>query len=286
MVGSGTTLASLLDGATVAQVSRDQVDVFNDIYWVFLGLGTVVGIVVISYLLYNVNKYRTDGAESQGEYDVEEESSEESEVARPRLGEIPTGAGKGGGKKLFMSFAISAVLVLSLVLFAYWNLLYVEGTPSNEDAMEIDVEAGFDGNKYSYQYTYPSGETSDTLVVPEGQVIELNVTSCHPSECPEENGSGNVWHTWTSPDLKASTDAIPGQYTQTWFQADSPGIYEVQCRELCGSGHSSMNYDEGDDKGYVEALSTEEFEQWCMDNNCMEEEQMTNWLNETGGDSS
>jgi cytochrome c oxidase subunit 2 len=286
MVVSGPTLASLLDGVTAAQVSRDQVDVFNDIFVVFLALGTVVGIVVISYILYNVNKYRTDSSASEGEYDVEEEAVDESDVSRPRLGEIPTGTGKGGGKKLFMSFALSAVIVLSIVLFAYWNLLYVEGTPNNEDAMEVDVEAGFDGNKYSYQYTYPSGETSDTLVVPEGQVVELNVTSCDPSECPEENGKGNVWHTWTSPDLKASTDAIPGQYTQTWFQADSTGIYEVQCRELCGQGHSGMNYDEDDDKGYVEALSTDEFEQWCTDNNCMSNEEMTNLLNTTGGNGS
>jgi len=283
MVGSGITLTSLLDGATVAQVSRDQVDVFNSVYWVFLGLGTVVGVVVVSYILYNVSKYRTSDSESQREYDIEEEGSDESEVARPRLGEIPTGAGKGGGKKLFMSFAISAVIVLSIVLFAYWNLLYVEGTPSNEDAMEIQVEA----NQYNYEYTYPSGETSDTLVVPEGQVVELNVTSCHPSECSEENGEGNVWHTWTSPDLKASTDAIPGQYTQTWFQAGSPGTYAVQCRELCGAGHSSMNFNaEEDDKGYVKAMSEDDFQNWCTENNCMDNEELTDWLGDTGGNNS
>ena len=39
-----------------------RVEVFREIYLVFLLLGTLVGIVVIGYMLYNGYKYR-DGAE-------------------------------------------------------------------------------------------------------------------------------------------------------------------------------------------------------------------------------
>jgi cytochrome c oxidase subunit 2 len=256
------------------------VDVFNNLFTAFLLLGTIVGTVVISYTLYNAYKYRVSESEAHGEYDIEESATDggKEDVARPSIGEIPTGTGKGGGKKLFLSFSLSAILVLGLVIFAYANLLYVEGTPANENATEIGVEA----NQYQYTYTYPSGMTVEggPLVVPENKVVELNVTSCHPSECPQEDGSGNVWHTWTSPDLKASSDAIPGQYTQTWFQADDPGTYLVQCRELCGQGHSGMRFEEG-----VEVKTTEEFRQWCTDNNCMSDEKLNSWLDDSGGDS-
>lgn len=278
MLPAGPTLSSL-ELRTVAQVSRDQVDVFDDLFLGFLVLGTLVGVVVISYILYNVFKYRDDNGTPTGRYDVEEvdPADDDADVARPRLGEVPTGVGKGGGKKLFVSFAISAIIVLALITFAYVNLLHVEATPDDADSLDIVVEA----NQYSYEYTYPSGETEDTLVVPESRVVSLNVTSCHPGECgdPREDGSGQVMHTWTAPDLRASTDAIPGQYTQTWFQASETGTYDVVCRELCGAGHSGMNFDEG-----VEVLSDDEFETWCDDNDCMDSDELSDWLDRTGGE--
>jgi cytochrome c oxidase subunit 2 len=274
MLVTGTSL-SLSGLATVAQASENPVAIFDSLYTAFLVLGSLVGVVVISYLLYNAYTYRADDATPDGQYDVEEEHDGES-VARPKLGEVPTGVGKAGGKKLFMSFAISAVLVLGLITFAYWNLLLVEGTPDDADDLEVNVEA----NTYAYTYEYPGGEAGDgTLYVPTDRVITLNVTSCDPGECGEA-GSGNVWHTWSSPDLRASSDAIPAQYTTTWFVADDPGTYRVECRELCGAGHSGMNFDEG-----VVALEDEEFKSWCLENDCMAEEELTNWLDRTEGES-
>jgi len=273
MLVTGTPL-SLPGPATVGQVSQDQIAIFNNLYWVFLGLGTLVGVVVISYILYNAYKYRADEPTPEGRYDIEE--TDDETVARPELGEIPTGVGKAGGKKLFMSFAISAVLVLGLITFAYWNLLLVEGTPTDADDLEVTVEA----NQFDYTYEYPGGEAGDgTLYVPTDRVITLNVTSCHPGECGEA-GAGNVWHTWSSPDLRASADALPAQYTTTWFVAEEPGEYRVECRELCGSGHTSMNFDAG-----VVVMEDAEFEDWCLENDCMAEDELTDWLDRTGGES-
>jgi cytochrome c oxidase subunit 2 len=260
--------------ATVAQATENPVAIFDNLYTAFVILGSLVGIVVISYLLYNAYKYRADESTPEGQYDIEETDEEES-VARPQLGEVPTGVGKAGGKKLFMSFAISAVIVLSLITFAYWNLLLVEGTPDDADSLDIGVEA----NQYAYTYEYPGGEAGDgTLYVPTDRVISLNITSCDPGECGEA-GSGNVWHTWSSPDLRASGDAMPAQYTTTWFVAEETGTYRVECRELCGAGHSGMNFDEG-----VVALEDEEFKDWCLENGCMAEGELNDWLNRTKGE--
>jgi len=265
------TLPFLSGSTTVAQAPQSQVSIFDTLFGGFLLLGTIVGVVVILYILYNAYSYRVDGDEPKGQYDVEE-TDEEGSVARPRLGEIPTGTGKSGGKKLFLSFSISAILVLGLITFAYWNLLLVEGTPDDADTLEVGVEA----NTYAYTYEYPGGEAGDgTLYVPTDRVIELNVTSCDPGACGDM-GSGNVWHTWSSPDLRASASAIPAQYSTDWFVADEPGSYRVACRELCGAGHSTMNFDEG-----VVALEDEAFRDWCLEEGCMAEAELTDWLNRT-----
>ncbi len=271
------TASSLFGDSTVAQSS--QVEIFSNLFTAFLVLGTLVGVVVISYILYNVYKYRDDTPTPEGRYDIEE-TDEDDGVARPQLGEIPTGVGKAKGKKLFLSFAISAVIVVGLVTFAYWNLLIVEGTPDDEDSLDIMVEA----NSFNYDYEYPSGLTigggEDPLIVPENRVVALNVTACHPGECIE-GGQTEVWHTWSSPDLQASTDAIPGQYTETWFLAEETGDYRVECRELCGAGHSSMNFDNGDG---VVVKSEEEFKEWCEDEECMDSDELNDWLDRTGGE--
>ena len=50
-------------------------------------------------------------------------------------------------------------------------------------------------------------------------------------------------------------DALPGRYTQTWFQADKPGRYEIFCTEYCGLGHSAM-------LGELVVMPAAEFDAW------------------------
>src|SRR5262249_50692177 len=50
-------------------------------------------------------------------------------------------------------------------------------------------------------------------------------------------------------------DALPGRYTQIWFQATAPGRYQILCAEYCGLNHSNM-------RGEVVALPPAEFQRW------------------------
>jgi cytochrome c oxidase subunit 2 len=245
MLGSGVKLSSLGQSA-VAQISRNRVDVFNELYLIFLVLGTIVGVIVITYTLYNAYKYRTDEPDAEGKYDIVEE---DDDVVRPQTGEIPTGA--KGGKKVFLSFSISVVIVLGLIIYSYTLLLYVESPDQfdDEDRMDVHVE----GFQFGWAYEYDNGfSTTDQLIVPADKAIVLNVTS------------RDVMHNYRIRDLRASTDAIPGEYTQTWFEASEPGRYEAICFELCGSGHSQMR--EGvivvpaDEFQYSE--DPDEFQEW------------------------
>ncbi|MFC6717219.1 cytochrome c oxidase subunit II [Natrialbaceae archaeon GCM10025810] len=193
-----------------------RVDVFEEIFLYFLALGTLVGIVVIAYTLYNAYKYR-------------DSDDREADAGLPSVGELPTGG--EGGKKLFVSFGLSAIIVISLVLWTYGMLLYVEspsdGGGPGEDAVEVDVT----GSSFSWMFEYDDGETgSNDLVVPADETVWLNVTG----------REGDVWHTFGISEQRVKADAIPGEYDETWFEADETGEYLIECFELCGPGHSGM----------------------------------------------
>jgi cytochrome c oxidase subunit 2 len=196
-----------------------RVEVFDTIFTVFLVLGTAVGVVVIGYMLYNGYKYR-DG--------TEREEVRKADGDRPTLGELPTGG--GGGRKLFLSFVLSTIVVVSLVLWTYATLLYVEGGAQAQPQDPIDVEVA--GIQFAWKFTYENGHQElGTLRVPEDRAIRLNVTS------------EDVFHNFGAPALRVKTDAIPGQQTTTWFIAEETGTYQAKCYELCGVGHSSMYAD-------------------------------------------
>lgn len=197
---------------------RAPAEVFNSIFVVFLGLGTLVGVVVITYTLYNAYKYR---------YREDEDPAPDAD--RPELGELPGSGGKG--KKLFLSFGLSAVIVLSLVTWTYASLIYIETQPAQaaEDG-EVDmVDVEVEGYQFGWDFTYPNGHTTSTLRVPVDTMVNLTVTS------------RDVFHNFGIPEQRVKSDAIPGQTTNAWFVAEETGTYEAACYELCGQGHSYMD---------------------------------------------
>ena len=207
-----------------------RVIVFDRIYWVFLVLGTLVGVVVIGYALWKAYKYRErDGVED--EYD------------RPQLGEVPQGG--GGGRKLFLSFSLSAIIVISLIVWTYGTLLYVETAPAQEaDALEIEV-VGF---QFGWEFHYPNGYVATSTAdepfrVPANRMVTMTVTS------------DDVFHNFGISELRVKSDAIPGQTTDTWFRADEPAEYTARCYELCGAGHSFMTAD-------VVVMEQDAFDEW------------------------
>jgi len=261
MLGVHTVSSFILAWFPVAHAGdvRAPADVFNEIFTVFLVLGTAVGVVVVGYTLYNAYKYR-DGAGDGVDADVE----------RPQMGEIPTGG--GGGKKLFLSLTISAIIVVGLILWTYVSLLYIETGPSSQQAQqqaldnagiasasESDAAAQAQanqsgelnpitidvvGHQFSWEFVYPNGHsTTGELRVPQNRLIELNVTSA------------DVFHNIGSPELRFKADAVPGQETDAWFVAKQTGTYQANCYELCGSGHSYMTAD-------IRVVTQNGYDQW------------------------
>jgi len=242
--------------------------VFSEIYWVFTILGTLIGAIVIGYMLYNAYKYRDDGGDPGGE-------------DRPQVGEIPSGGGKG--RKLFLSFALSAVVVITLIVGTYGSLLFVEnavasgapqdpcapydteGTNATMDAESVANGTGplnvtVVGYAFGWDFAYPGG--NDTIDAGEHTCGNVTVTS--ELRIPTDRKvrlvttSRDVHHNIGIPELRAKTDAIPGQVTATWVNgtAEEAGqTYQANCYELCGGGHSYMNAD-------VMVMESDAFRDW------------------------
>lgn len=131
-----------------------------------------------------------------------------------------------------------------LSLFLLWFVLgfrqYIWVSSPPRDALDVYVT----GKQWMWKFTYPGGPSAiDTLVVPSGRPVRLLITS------------RDVIHSFFVPDFRMKRDAVPGRYTEIWFEAPKPGSHLVLCAEYCGLDHSQM-------RGEVVVLKPADFEAW------------------------
>ncbi len=86
-------------------------------------------------------------------------------------------------------------------------------------------------------------EVDNRVVVPVGKKVRVIITA------------NDVIHAWWVPALGIKQDAIPGFIRDTWFTADTPGVYRGQCAELCGKDHGFMPI-------VVEVLEEDDYAEW------------------------
>ena len=89
-------------------------------------------------------------------------------------------------------------------------------------------------------------EVDNRLVVPVGKKVRILTTA------------NDVLHAWWVPALGVKQDAIPGFIRDTWFKADTVGVYRGVCAELCGKEHGFMPI-------VVEVKSVEDFRAWAAE---------------------
>jgi cytochrome c oxidase subunit 2 len=142
-------------------------------------------------------------------------------------------------KPIHEAVLIGGPLLLFLTWFAIGYSQYVELQTPPKDAMDVYVQ----GKKWMWKFAYPGGpNATDVLRVPAGRPVRLLLTS------------RDVIHSFYVPALRLKQDALPGRYTQTWFNADA-GRYPIYCAEYCGLGHSSM-------LGELVVMPAAEFDAW------------------------
>lgn len=68
--------------------------------------------------------------------------------------------------------------------------------------------------------------------------------------------TSDVLHSFFLPHMRLKQDAVPGLTIPVWFDADTPGTYDLVCAELCGWGHYKM-------RGVLTVHDTQrDFDEW------------------------
>jgi cytochrome c oxidase subunit II len=129
-----------------------------------------------------------------------------------------------------------ATILTALILVAFTVSSVVAGrgltSPSGPGALTVDVL----GHQWWWEFQYRDVTPSDFVTSPN----ELHIPVGVPVHLKAI--SRDVIHSFWVPNLHGKRDLIPGQVTNTWIQADEPGVYRGQCAEFCGHQHAHMAF--------------------------------------------
>ena len=103
------------------------------------------------------------------------------------------------------------------------------------------VATGQDG----YKFTYPNGHVADTLHVAINRPVRLDATTA------------DVIHTLQAPALRLNEPVLPGRTAQGWFNATTPGTYELRSAIYGGDRYQDM-------RTAVVAHTPADFEAWMI----------------------
>lgn len=151
--------------------------------------------------------------------------------------------------------AVSLILAM-VVLMSVGSMAELNTPPPDAPEMTIHVT----GKTFTWRFDVDHLDWTqyEQLHVPANTVIRVEIESL------------DVIHSLAIQDLGFKLDAIPGQTTRGWFMAEQPGTHQINCAELCGSGHSSMT-------AKLVVVPRQEYAQWVLDNGG------THPFNATGG---
>lgn len=120
-----------------------------------------------------------------------------------------------------------------------------------EDADVVRVEVL--GQQWAWNFRYAGKDgifnTEDDIVtlndlrLPTGKKIVFQVTA------------KDVIHSFSLPNTRVKTDAMPGRISKIWTELTKTGLYDVVCAQICGTFHYRM-------QAKMTVYSPEEFEKW------------------------
>jgi cytochrome c oxidase subunit 2 len=122
---------------------------------------------------------------------------------------------------------LTTVLVLVMFVPSCQQIQFAQGKPPADDPLRIVV----DGRQWWWEFYYPEYDflTANELVLPTGRTALLEI------------GSSDVIHSFWIPRLGGKRDAVPGRTQTLWFTPETPGVYQGQCAEYCGTSHTHMS---------------------------------------------
>lgn len=132
---------------------------------------------------------------------------------------------------------IPIILVLVMFYYGWTGFKPMKEVPN--DAINIKATA----RMWSWNFEYKNGKTSNTLKVPLGKAVKIDLVSM------------DVLHSLYIPAFRLKEDIVPGKDNFMWFIAEKLGEYDIFCAEYCGMQHSAM-------LSKVEVLNEQEYLTW------------------------
>lgn len=128
-----------------------------------------------------------------------------------------------------------------------WNVRYagLDGKFGRQDMSYIS-----DTNVFGVDPNDPNGkddiQTLNDIHVPVNKPVIVYVSS------------KDVIHSFKVVAMRVCQDAIPGLRIPCWFIPDKIGVYQVNCAQLCGPGHSQMT------GGFLTVESQADYDKWIQ----------------------
>ena len=154
-----------------------------------------------------------------------------------------TGDGEHFEGNTTLEIAWTVIPLLIVILFGVIGVRTLNSiTAKGDDEVVIKIN----GLQWSWNFEYAEGFTSDELVLPLDQRVQVQM------ESPD------VLHSFWIPEFRVKQDLVPGQMTHLRFTPSLAGEYQLRCAELCGVSHWSMTAD-------VRVLERAEYDQWISE---------------------
>lgn len=131
-------------------------------------------------------------------------------------------------------------LLLCLVMFWWGTKLFVTANRPPAGAMKVYII----GKQWMWKIQHPEGKKEiNELHVPVGRPVWLVMSS------------QDVIHDFGLPAFRIKRDVIPGQFSEEWFTATTPGEYHIFCDQYCGTQHAEMI-------GRVVVMEEKDYQRW------------------------
>jgi cytochrome c oxidase subunit 2 len=178
----------------------------EDLWWIFFWVCTVVFVLVLIVLLAAIYRSRRS-----------DEPVRSTEQER-RLARAVGGA-----------TAVTAVILIGLLVLSVSTGRAV-GSAAPPGSLTIEVVGHQWWWEINYEDPLPSRHftTANEIHIPVGRPVRVKTRST------------DVIHSFWVPNLHGKRDLIPGRPSETWLQADRPGVFRGQCAEFCGAQHANM----------------------------------------------
>lgn len=209
-----------------------QGDRWNRLWWFVYWVCTAVFVIVMIAFIVALIRGRQNRQQPEVSSEVplmEPEPGRESRARTVVIGAV----------------GVTVLLLFAMLIFDFFTARRMLSFAATKEPLTIVVT----GHQWWWEVQYddplPSNlvKTANEIHIPTGQPVRVKLLS------------SDVIHSFWVPNLQGKKDAIPGQETISWIEADKPGVYRGQCAEYCGYQHAHMAMQ-------VIAESPEEFDRW------------------------